>query len=180
VREEAREARDLPGEIVDPQVADRLDQVERLSCPCLEHGPRHAREIPCCKVVDSVKERDETRAIGPVAGIVAVRQGRDAPRREQHADGRARRDRDEPVDHPVLILRKESLKRVSNPEPPGDTGRESSSGHRVEPPAMRLVTSSAFNPCDPRSDKRTRSVTTARHIMLQEHRQIDRELHEPA
>ena len=76
------------------------------------------------KGVDSVKELDETRVVLPVAGIVAVGQGRDAPRRKQRADRWARCERDEPVDHPVLILRKESLERVPKPEPPGDPGHQ--------------------------------------------------------
>jgi hypothetical protein len=74
--------------------------------------------------VHVLKEVDETRVLPPVARIVAVGQGRDAPRRKQHADRWARCERDEPVNHAVLILRKESLKRVSKPEPRGDPSHQ--------------------------------------------------------
>src|SRR4029453_165141 len=91
---------------------------------CLEPGPEHGLRIPGGKVVDPVKESGETLIVHPAAGIVAVRQGGDAPRRCQYPDRWARRNRAQAVDHAVLILRKESFERVSDPKSPGDFGHE--------------------------------------------------------
>ena len=114
------------GKVVDSQVADRLDQVERQPRHCLEPGHGIRPRSWAARVCTLVKEVDETRVLVPAARIVAVGQGRDAPRRKQHADRWARCQRDEPVDHPVLILRKKSLERVPQSEPRGDTGHQAS------------------------------------------------------
>ena len=125
----------MQGKVVDPQVADRLDQVERLPRHCLEPGPRHDLQILGRKGVDSVKEVDEARVILPVAGIVAMGQGRDAPRRKQRADRWARCERDEPVDHPYSSS-EESLKSIPKPEPPGDPGHQA--GRTIRHPGAHI------------------------------------------
>src|SRR5207342_2268336 len=122
-------------EIVDPQVADRLDQVERLPRDCLEPWPWHGLQILGRKAPNVVEERSEPRVVSPARGIVAVSQGGDTPRREQHPRGWARCNGNEPVDYAVLILRQEPLERVAQPEGPDDLGHQA--GRTVRHPGTQ-------------------------------------------
>src|SRR4029453_2476732 len=72
------------GQVVDPQIADRLDERERRPRHPLELRPGPRRQISECETANSVEKFHEARVVSPVSRIVPVRQGHYAQRREKY------------------------------------------------------------------------------------------------